>query len=79
VTMTAPEFRAWLREAHSGDELTYHYGNLSRDSDEKKRRGSYELNRLIDAVVDARSRGSVTLRQAKLPGTDEFEHIARKV
>jgi hypothetical protein len=67
--MTPDAFQEWLSSAGPGDEVTYYVGSLTNDSDpDRHGRRAIPLNQLIDAVVDAKSRRTVRLREARLPG-----------
>lgn len=78
---TAAEFRAWLTEAPLGDELVYHVGDLTSETDKdawvKARAGA--LNALLDEVLAAKRDGRVKLLQKPLPAKGSSEHIARRI
>ena len=79
---SAAEFRAWLASAALGDELVYHVGNLTSETDVeawvKARVG--KLNALLDEVLAAKREGRVKLRQEPVAAAKgACKHIARRI
>lgn len=72
--MNAIAFQIWLSGAALGDELVYHCGDLSADTDPDKGRHAEVLNELLSAVLAELDRGRVQLRQG-----DARQHIARRI
>jgi hypothetical protein len=80
MTISAAAFRIWLAEAALGDELVYHIGDLSADSDPSRSSArALALNALLDEVLSAKRHGRVSLRQEPLPARGASQHIARRV
>ena len=69
-----------LAGAKVGDELVYHVGDLSADSDPAKSNSRVlALNALLDEVLRARKAGRITLRQEPLPARGACQHICRRI
>jgi hypothetical protein len=78
--LNASQFRQWLDTAALGDELVYHCGDLSADSDPYRASAkALALNALLDEVLAAKKDGRVSLRQEPLPVWGASQHIARRV
>jgi hypothetical protein len=79
VSVTSDAFRQWLDGAKLGDELVYHIGDLSADSDPAKGASARALDETIDAVLAAVWSGRASQRVVPLPAKGHFQYIAKRV
>jgi len=79
--MTASTFKIWLSGAEVGDELVYHVGDLTSETDGEAwvQSRATPLNALVDEVLAAKKAGRVKLLQRPLAAKGAAEHIARRI
>ena len=79
--MLASTFKIWLSGAEVGDELVYHVGDLTSETDREAwtQARATPLNELVDAVLAAKKSGRVKLLQRPLAAKGAAEHIARRI